>query len=203
MDPANSIWPWGGGYRPQMEPLTVTFAGKVNSGAVITAVDLIRGIGTYAGLEVINVPGATGLWDTDFEAKAKAAVEALRTKDFVYLHVEASDEAGHDGDLELKLGTIRDLDHRLIANIMRELGVTELTEKADSLNIGGEPVSIALLPDHPTPIAHRTHTNEAVPFAICRPGLTPDAVQRFSEVDMQQGMYGTLQGDEFIHLFIQ
>ncbi|MBR4855837.1 MAG: cofactor-independent phosphoglycerate mutase, partial [Bacteroidaceae bacterium] len=119
-DPANSIWPWGGGYRPAMQPLTATYP-QIRSGAVITAVDLIRGIGHYAGLRVINVNGATGLYDTNYEGKATAAIEALRTDDFVYLHVEASDEAGHDGSVPLKLQTIEDLDHRLLAPIMAEL----------------------------------------------------------------------------------
>lgn len=120
LDPANSIWPWGGGYRPAMQPLTSTYP-QIRSGAVITAVDLIRGIGHYAGLRVINVNGATGLYDTNYEGKAAAAIEALRTDDFVYLHVEASDEAGHDGSVPLKLQTIEDLDHRLLAPIMAEL----------------------------------------------------------------------------------
>ncbi|MCF0197550.1 MAG: cofactor-independent phosphoglycerate mutase, partial [Bacteroidaceae bacterium] len=167
-DPANSIWPWGGGYRPQMTPLTTTYP-QIRRGAVITAVDLIRGIGHYAGLRVINVEGATGLWDTNYEGKAAAAIEALRTDDFVYLHVEASDEAGHDGDMELKLRTIHDLDHRLVAPILQE--VTQWNE----------PVAIALLPDHPTPVAHRTHTAEPIPFCIYHPDITPDAVQTFDE----------------------
>lgn len=186
MDPANCIWPWGGGYRPRMTPLTVTYPEQVHSGAVITAVDLIRGIGHYAGLRVINVEGATGLWDTNFEGKAKAALEALKTDDFVYLHVEASDEAGHDGDLKLKLGTIENLDHRLVAPIMEEV------EKWD------EPVAIALLPDHPTPVEYRTHTNEPIPFCIYYPGIEPDAVQTFDEVAAKDGSYGLLEGDEFI-----
>ena len=131
---ASSIWPWGGGYRPQMVPLTQRFHDQVRSGAVITAVDLIRGIGHYAGLRVINVPGATGLYDTNFEGKAQAAIDALLGTDpaaptggddFVYLHVEASDEAGHDGSIPLKLQTIEDLDHRLIQPILRAFyGIT-------------------------------------------------------------------------------
>lgn len=188
-DPANSIWPWGGGYRPQMTPLTVTFP-QIKCGAVITAVDLIRGIGKYAGLRVIDVEGATGLWDTNYEAKAQAAIEALRTDDFVYVHVEASDEAGHDGDLDLKLRTIENLDHRLVGPIL------EATKTMD------EPVAIALLPDHPTPVAHRTHTADPIPFCIYYPGIEPDSVQTFDEEAAKQGAYGLLQGDEFIHLFM-
>lgn len=190
MDPANCIWPWGGGYRPKMTPLTVTYPQQVGSGSVITAVDLIRGIGHYAGLKVINVEGATGLWDTNFEGKAKAALEALRTDDFVYLHVEASDEAGHDGDLELKLGTIVNLDNRLLAPIMKEVEAWD------------EPVAIALLPDHPTPVELRTHTNEPVPFAVYYPGIEPDSVQTFDEVAAREGSYGLLEGDGFIRAFM-
>ncbi len=188
-DMASSIWPWGGGYRPQMVPLTERFP-AIRRGAVITAVDLIRGIGHYAGLRIINVPGATGLFDTDYEAKADAAIEALRSgDDFVYLHVEASDEAGHDGSVPLKLRTIEDLDHRLIQRILDVL---------PSL----PPVAIALLPDHPTPCEHRTHTAEPIPFAIFAPGLTPDGVQTFDEDAAVAGSCGLLEGDAFIKLFM-
>ncbi len=189
-DPANSIWPWGGGYRPAMTPLTTTFP-QIRTGAVITAVDLIRGIGHYAGLRVINVEGATGLYDTHFEGKAQAAVEALRTDDFVYLHVEASDEAGHDGSIPLKLQTITDLDHRLLGPIMDELKTCD------------EPVCIALLPDHPTPCHLRTHTAEPVPFCIWHRGIAPDTVQTFDEQAAQQGAYGLLKGDQFIQEFMK
>lgn len=189
-DPANSIWPWGGGYRPAMTPLTVTFP-QVRKGSVITAVDLIRGIGHYAGLRVINVEGATGLYDTNYEGKAQAALEALRTDDFVYLHVEASDEAGHDGNLALKLQTIESLDQRLLAPILEQL---------DTL---GEPVSIALLPDHPTPCELRTHTAEPIPFCIWHPGLEPDNVQTFDEEAAKDGALGLLEGDRFIHTFMR
>ncbi len=190
LDPANSIWPWGGGYRPKMTPLTITYP-QIKSGAVITAVDLIRGIGRYAGLRVIDVEGATGLWDTNYEGKAQAAIKALRTDDFVYLHVEASDEAGHDGNLQLKLKTIENLDHRLMAPIMEEVAKWD------------EPVAIALLPDHPTPVAIRTHTGDPVPFAIYYPGIEPDGVQTFDEVAARSGSYGALQGDEFIREFMK
>ena len=189
-DPANSIWPWGGGYRPAMTPLTVTYP-QMKSGAVITAVDLIRGIGHYAGLRVVNVEGATGLYDTNFEGKAQAAIEALRTDDFVYLHVEASDEAGHDGDVQLKLRTIEDLDKRLIGPILNEIETWD------------QPVAVAVLPDHPTPCEYRTHTADAVPFAIYYSGIEPDSVQTFDEDAAKEGCYGILQGDEFIKEFMK
>jgi 2,3-bisphosphoglycerate-independent phosphoglycerate mutase len=190
MDPANCIWPWGGGYRPQMVPLTTTYP-QIRKGSVITAVDLIRGIGKYAGLRVIDVEGATGLWDTNYEGKAAAAIQALREgDDFVYVHVEASDEAGHDGNLELKLKTIENLDNRLVRPILEAISTID------------EEVAIAVLPDHPTPIAHRTHTNEPVPFCIYYPGIQPDDVQTFSEVAAKQGSYGHLEGNAFIKEFM-
>ena len=184
-DPANSIWPWAGGYRPHMIPLTERFP-QIKRGAVITAVDLIRGIGTLAGLRVIDVEGATGLYDTNYEGKAQAAIDALRTDDFVYLHIEASDEAGHDGDLELKLQTIENLDRRVVGPIY------------EAVKDWDEPVCIAVLPDHPTPIAHRTHTNEPIPFLIYAPSIEPDTVQTFDEVACKDGKYGLLHNDEFI-----
>ena len=180
---ANSIWPWAGGYRPHMVPLTETFP-QIKRGAVITAVDLIRGIGTLAGLRVIDVPGATGLADTNYEGKAQAAIKALETDDFVYVHVEASDEAGHDGDLELKLKTIEYLDSRMVGPVYEA--------------VKDQQVAIAVLPDHPTPVAHRTHTNEPIPFLIYAPGIEADKVETFDEVACKQGSYGQLEKDGFI-----
>lgn len=197
-DPANSIWPWAGGYRPHMVPLTTTFP-QIKKGSVITAVDLIRGIGSLAGLRCIDVEGATGLYDTNYEGKAKAAIEALKNDDFVYLHVEASDEAGHDGDLELKLQTIENLDKRAIGPIFEEVknwGVPG-TPTADL-----EPVAIAVLPDHPTPVAHRTHTNEPIPFLIYAPGIEADSVEVFDEFSCKNGSYGLLEKDGFIKAFM-
>lgn len=189
-DPANSIWPWGGGYRPKMKPIGETFP-QVKSGAVISAVDLIRGIGRYAGLQVLDVEGATGLYDTNYENKAAAAIEALKKDDFVYLHIEASDEAGHEGDIELKIRTIENLDKRAIGPIY------------EAVKEWNEPVAIAVLPDHPTPCVHRTHTAEPVPFLIWHPGITPDSVECFDEQAALDGSYGLLKEDEFINAFMQ
>ena len=183
-DPANSIWPWSPGYRPAMQTMQEMYGFK--QGSVISAVDLIRGIGVYAGLEVIDVEGATGLYDTNYEGKAHAALEALKTNDFVYLHVEASDEAGHEGDVDLKIRTIENLDKRAIGILFEEL------QKWD------EPVAIAVLPDHPTPCAIRTHTNTPVPFLIYKPGQEPDSVTRFDEFSVLEGKDGILEKDEFI-----
>lgn len=185
-DPANSIWPWSPGYRPRMKPLTEIYP-SLHSGAVISAVDLIKGIGVYAGLRNIDVPGATGLWNTNYEGKVSAALEALKTDDFVYLHIEASDEAGHEGDLELKLKTIENLDARVVAPILQELAGW------------AEPVCISVLPDHPTPIALRTHTADPIPFVIWHRGMDPDAVQTFDEVAACEGIYGTLKENEYIN----
>ena len=188
-DPANSIWPWSPGYRPQMEPFSTRFP-QVRSGAVITAVDLIRGIGRYAGLRRIDVPGATGLYDTNYEGKVRAALDALRTDDFVYLHIEASDEAGHEGDIALKRQTIEDLDSRVVGPIY------------EAVKDWPEPVAIAVLPDHPTPCEVRTHTAEPVPFLVWHPGIEPDAVQTFDEVAACEGSYGLLKEDQFINTFM-
>ena len=188
--PANSIWPWSGGYRPHMLTIQQMFP-QVKEGSVISAVDLIRGIGKYAGLKRIIIPGMTGLANTDYEGKAQAALQALKEgDDFVFLHVEASDEAGHDGDLELKLQTIRNLDERLIRPILEE------TDRWD------EPVCIALLPDHPTPVEIRTHVGEAVPFAIWHRGIVADEVERYDEVSCVSGSYGLLKYQEFMRLLM-
>ncbi len=184
-DTANSIWPWSGGYRPKMQTLMERFP-QIKRGACISAVDLIRGIAHYAGLKNIILPGATGLPDTDYEGKAQAAIEALKTDDFVFLHVEASDEAGHDGELELKLQTIENLDKRLIKPIVEELITWP------------EPVCIALLPDHPTPVELRTHVGEPVPFAIYHRGIDPDGVEKYDENSCVNGAYGLLRLDEFM-----
>ena len=188
-DPANSIWPWSPGYRPAMETMQQMYG--FEKGAVISAVDLIRGIGVYAGLEVLTVEGATGLYDTNYEGKAEAALQALKTNDFVYLHVEASDEAGHEGDVDLKIKTIEYLDKRAIKPIF------------ETLQTWDEPVAIAVLPDHPTPCSIRTHTNEPIPFIIYKPGQTPDAVQRYDEYAAKEGYYGELKEDEFMREFLK
>lgn len=189
-DPANSIWPWSPGYRPQMEPLAVRYP-QIRKGSVISAVDLINGIGYYAGLRRLTVEGATGLYDTNYENKAAAALEALKTDDFVYLHVEASDEAGHEGDVDLKIRTIENLDSRAIGPIY------------EAVKDWDEPVAIAVLPDHPTPCELRTHTAEPVPFLIWYPGIEPDEVQTFDEVAACSGAYGLMKEDEFMNEFMK
>lgn len=189
-DPANSIWTWSPGYKPAMETLGEKFG--IKNGAVISAVDLIRGIGVYCGLKPIMVDGATGLWNTNYEGKAQAAIDALKNGcDFVFLHVEASDEAGHEGDYELKKRTIEYLDSRICAPILEAMSEID------------EPVSIAILPDHPTPCCIRTHSANPVPFLIYRPGEESDSVAEMSERTAGSGYYGTLSGDEFIKEFLK
>ena len=187
---ANSIWPWSGGYRPSMKTLMQLFP-DIKSGSVISAVDLIRGIGHYAGLDVIKVKGATGLADTNYEGKAQAAIEALKKQDFVFLHVEASDEAGHDGDLDLKLKTIENLDSRIVKPVYEEV------------KDWNEPVCIAVLPDHPTPVEIRTHVKEPVPFIIWYKGIEPDDVSTYDEVSCVSGSYGLLNLNEFMETFMK
>lgn len=183
-DPANSIWPWSAGYRPSMIPMTRQY--DIRTGAVISAVDLIHGIGVYAGLDKVEVEGATGLYNTNYEGKVAATLQELKTKDFVFLHIEASDEAGHEGDLDLKIKTIENLDRRVVAPILEEITGWE------------EPVIIAILPDHPTPVELRTHTSDPVPFLLWGHGIEPDAVQQYDELSVLEGSLGLLRGSEFI-----
>jgi len=183
-DKANSIWLWSPGYKPNME--TLLKMRNLKSGSVISAVDLIRGIGVYAGLKVIHVEGATGLYDTNYEGKAQAAIDALRNDDFVYLHIEASDEAGHEGNIDLKIKTIEYLDARIVKPIFEEISTWD------------EPVTIAILPDHPTPCAIKTHTNSPIPFVIYKPGKKADSVTVYDEFSARKGSYGLLKGEEFI-----
>lgn len=182
-DPANAMWVWSPGRRPSMQTFAQLY-GK--SGAVISAVDLIQGLGIYAGLEKIVVPGATGLHDTNYEGKAQAALEALERHDFVYVHVEATDEAGHARDLDLKIRCIEYLDERLTRLIL------------EGLEARGLEATVAVLPDHPTPVETGAHASDPVPVAIWRPGAQPDAVVRYDEDAVTAGSLGLLTGDEFI-----
>lgn len=189
-DPANSIWPWSPGYKPAMATMAELFG--IRKGVVISAVDLIMGIGVYAGLKPVWVEGATGLYDTNYEGKLQAALQALRDgADFVFLHIEASDEAGHEGDAGLKKLTVENLDHRILGPLLAELDKS------------GEEVAVALLPDHPTPCRIKTHTSDPVPFVIWRPGDSPDDVTVYSEKAAAKGCFGLLEGDRFIKEFLR
>lgn len=148
--PANSVWPWGQGKPPKIRKLSERFG---VTGAVVAAVDLVRGIGEYAGLESIEVPGATGYLDTNYQGKVEAALEVLKTKDFVFLHVEAPDEAGHSGQRDLKIKAIEDFDEKIAGPILAGLKDFERWR-------------ILLMPDHLTPVMTRVHSAEPVPFIV-------------------------------------
>lgn len=166
LEPANSIWLWGQGRKPVIEPFAARF-GK--SGGVISAVDLMRGIASHIGFQVFHVPGATGWIDTDYEGKAAACLTGLGQLDMMFVHVESPDEAGHAGRLDYKIQAIEDLDRRLIGPVLAEL------------ESRGEPFRALALPDHPTPVALKTHTPDPVPFAMVGAGIVPDANIAYDE----------------------
>ncbi|MEO0005426.1 MAG: cofactor-independent phosphoglycerate mutase [candidate division WOR-3 bacterium] len=187
-DPANSIWFWSPGRKPLMPTFKELYG---LSGAVISAVDLIKGLGVYAGFDVINVPGATGLIDTNYEGKADACLDALKDHDLVFLHLEAPDEAGHSRDVKQKIQAIELFDSRLVARVMK------------GLKEGQIEATVAVLSDHPTPVSKGNHTHGPVPVAIYNPRLEPDEVDRFDEQSVLKGRLGTLLGDGFIKTLLQ
>jgi 2,3-bisphosphoglycerate-independent phosphoglycerate mutase len=164
-NPANMIWLWGGGVRPELPAFRDLWG---LSGAVITAVDLLRSIGMLAGLEILKVPGATGYLDTDYAAKGAAAAEALERFDLVVVHVEAPDEAGHGGKALAKLKSLERIDAEIVGPL------SQLARARGDLRI-------MVAADHATPIEVRTHTAEPVPFLIWGPEVQPDGAESFSE----------------------
>lgn len=185
-NPGNMIWPWGQGKRMSIPTLEKRFGVR---GAVISAVDLIKGIGVCAGMNIISVPGATGYYDTNYEGKADGALKALENHDLVFIHVEAPDEAGHNGDYRQKIRSIEDLDKRLIGRLVKGLNLQHCI--------------IAVLSDHATPIRVKTHTNDPVPFTINSPFIKLDGVKRFCEASARKGGFGFLEsGEMFMPLFI-
>jgi len=182
---ANMLWFWGAGRKLELPKFKERFG---LNGALISAVDLLRGIAVYLGLDVIDVPGATGYLDTDYEGKAERAIKSLETRDFVYIHVEAPDEAGHEGNINKKIKAIEDLDKRLIGKILNSLK--------------GRKFTIAVLPDHATPIEVRTHTTDPVPFAIYSTERKGDFVESYSEKSAEKGSYGIKEGTEFMRLLL-
>ena len=181
-NPANMIWLWGQGKRPRIEKLKEKYG---LTGAMISAVVLIKGLGVYAGMSVIDVPGATGYYDTNYKGKAEYALKALDTHDFICVHVEAPDEAGHEGNVEMKIKTIEDLDKRLVGRIL---------ERAEGCKI-------AVLPDHPTPISVRTHTPDPVPFAIYSADMSGDKLA-FDERSAKKGSLKSIAGEQFMRLLL-
>ncbi|MHC1756071.1 MAG: cofactor-independent phosphoglycerate mutase [Methanosarcina sp.] len=188
-NPANSIWVWGQGYAPKFTSFQELYRKK---GAIISAVDLLKGIGIYAGLDVIEVPGATGYLDTNYEGKASAAIEALKTRDLVFVHVEAPDEAGHEGSIEKKLKAVEDFDSRIVAPILKH------AETSD------EPFTILVLPDHPTPISIKTHTKDPIPFAVYRTDKPDkDSVKTFDEESVKNGSMGLVKASDLIGMIVK
>ncbi|TFH51229.1 MAG: cofactor-independent phosphoglycerate mutase [Methanothrix sp.] len=185
--PANAIWLWGQGPAPVMPAFAEKYGLK---GAMISAVDLLKGIGRYAGLEVIDVAGATGTIDTNYEGKVEATREALKSCDFVNLHIEAPDEAGHEGNTLLKVRAIELFDEKVVGPVVERL------EKS------GEDWRVLLLPDHATPISIKTHSRDPVPFTIMGTGIEQDSVERFDEDAAKQGAYGLVEATELVGMMI-
>jgi 2,3-bisphosphoglycerate-independent phosphoglycerate mutase len=182
-DEANAIWTWSPGRRQPLQTLKERYGVHA---AVISAVDLVMGLGVCVGMDLIRVPGATGLYDTNYEGKARACLDALADHDLVYVHVEATDEAGHARDLDLKIRCIEYLDQRLVRLIL------------EGLDSRGITAAVAVLPDHPTPVATGQHGRDPVPVAILRPGEPPDSTERFDEEQAAMGSLGMMTGEQFM-----
>jgi 2,3-bisphosphoglycerate-independent phosphoglycerate mutase len=184
--PANMIWLWGQGGKPRMTPFKEKYGLK---GATITGVDLIKGIGFYLGFTNIQVPGATGYYDTNYCGKAKYALKALEEHDIIFIHVEAPDEAGHAGDLTEKINAIERIDHRVLEKLLNNL-----SEFKD--------YSISILPDHPTPILIKTHTCDPIPYAMHSTRGKRDEVEFYDEYSAKNGSQGLMDGYRFIENYI-
>jgi 2,3-bisphosphoglycerate-independent phosphoglycerate mutase len=186
-EPANMLWLWGGGSKPTMPSFKEKYGIR---GGLISAVDLLKGIAAYAGLEAIDVPGTTGYLDTDYSAKAEYALRSLEKNDYVYIHVEAPDEAGHEGRIKEKVKAIENIDKMIVSRILKEME--------------GKEYKIAILPDHATPIEVRTHTSEPVPFAVyLSEGKEKGDGKSYSEKNAAGGSYGLVEGKDFMDLFIK
>jgi len=186
-NPANMIWLWGQGKKPAMPKFIDKFGLQ---GSIISAVDLIKGLGKILGLEVVNVRGATGYYDTDYEAKAKAAIKALKKNDFVFVHVEAPDEAGHNGDLREKITAIERFDQLVVGTILEEF-----KRKGD--------FRILVLPDHATPVAVKTHTAEPVLFGVFGKGIIARGFLNYSEKEAEKSDLYFNSGHELLEYFIK
>jgi 2,3-bisphosphoglycerate-independent phosphoglycerate mutase len=188
--PANAIWLWGQGRAPSLLPITKRFG---LNGSVISAVDLMKGIGFYAGLEIVNVPGVTGYLDTNYAGKAEYALREISKKDFVYVHVEAPDEASHNGNLKDKIQAIEDFDEKIVGVILRGLE-------------SWEDFRLLVLPDHPTPLVLRTHSSEPVPFVIfssADAGKGPKKGRSFDEISALHTRLFIERGHGLLEKFIR
>ena len=184
-NPANMIWLWGAGRKPEIPAFKEKF-GK--TGAVISAVDLINGIGKIIGLKVIEVPGANGYYDTNYKGKAEAALEALKEHDFVFIHIEATDEAGHNNDLRMKITCIERIDKLIVGTIIEKMK--------------GEDYRIIIVPDHPTPVSKRTHTDEPVPFVLSGTGVTAENFSSYSETEAANSSLYFATGLDMMNYFL-
>lgn len=183
---ANGVWPWSGGKAGAVHSIAQRYGVR---GAVVSAVDVINGLGRVMGLDVIKVPGATGYIDTDYEGKADAVIGALeKDYDFVYVHIEATDEVSHERKLDLKLKAIEDFDNRLIGRVMSRLGSS---------------AAYCVLPDHPVPLRIGKHTRTPVPVAVFQPGNAPDAVETYGENAALNGSLGAMKGGELMDLLLR
>ena len=180
--PANRIWPWSPEHAPALQSFSERYQGR--TGAVISAVDVIKGLGKCSKMEVIDVPGATGFLDTNYQGKVDAALKAIEEHDLVYIHVDAIDECSHLGDLDKKLQAITDFDAKIVVPVLNALR--------------DKNVNFAVLPDHPVPIKLRQHTTTPVPLAICGPDFEADDVKSFSEQLAPGGKLGLLRKEELI-----
>ncbi|MEM1885145.1 MAG: cofactor-independent phosphoglycerate mutase, partial [Candidatus Jordarchaeales archaeon] len=185
--PANSIWPWGYGVKPRLQRFEERFGVR---GAIISAVDLVRGLGVLTGLRVVNVPGATGYYDTNYAGKGEYALKALEDVDFVLVHVEAPDEAGHAGDIENKVKAIERIDSEILGRVLREIDTISSDYR------------VAVLADHPTPIVKRTHTRDPSPVAVLSSNEDGDEVEGFDEFSVRRGSLGLIRGHDFMSRFI-
>ncbi len=186
--PANMVWLWGQGKRPSIPEFSDRYG--VSSGAVITAVDLLKGLGRYLGWEIVEVPGATGYFDTDYEAKGRYAIEALKDHDIVLVHVEAPDEAAHQGDVVEKIRAIENVDRHVLGPVLSEL------------KRYGE-YRLLYMPDHYTVIQKRTHSEEPVPFAICGAGIDSGSNLAFSESNAAATGLCFTEGHKLMEYFLR
>jgi 2,3-bisphosphoglycerate-independent phosphoglycerate mutase len=187
-NPANMIWLWGQGVKPTMPSFYDKY--KLN-GSIISAVDLLKGLGRIIGLEVINVPGATGYYDTNYLGKAKYALESLKKKDFVFVHVEAPDEAGHNGDIRQKIAAIENFDRLIVGTVL-----DNFKKKKDDFRI-------LVLPDHATPISIRTHARDPILFAMYGSGIAKDDIKEYNESAARKSKLFLEQGYKIMDLFLK
>ncbi|MBI5758940.1 MAG: phosphoglycerate mutase [Planctomycetales bacterium] len=185
---ATQIWLWGQGKRPALEPFQTRFG---ITGAMITAVDLLRGMAVLLGWKVINVPGATGYLDTDYAAKGAAAIRALDDVDFVVVHVEATDEASHEGHVDAKVTAVEAIDRDIVGPVHRHLQQR------------GQPYRILVSPDHPTFLRTKTHSHGFVPFTICGTGISPGGSQTYDETTAAQSSLCFPKGHELMRFFVK